>query len=173
MKARDNSNYAFLIEAKDSYNTIATATVSIQTQNMVKILFGSLATRNPWYDKHHLDNWRNRFKSILYNTNVEDPTGDNVCCSLEGTAPKTNNFVVNGSGSGFRVLYSIMSSDKPAFSYSTYNSYIVKLCCDDNEDKSTGVIIVNIKKPNKTTTYEPPGESCWEETLLQLLLGLD
>ena len=96
--------------------------------------------------------------TVLYNTNVEDPTGDNVCCSLEGTAPKTNNFVVNGSGSGFRVLYSIMSSDKPAFSYRTYNSYIVKLCCDDNEDKSTGVIIVNIKKPNKTTIYEPPGK---------------
>ena len=104
--------------------------------------------------------------TVLYNTNVEDPTGDNVCCSLEGTAPKTNNFVVNGSGSGFRVLYSIMSSDKPAFSYRTYNSYIVKLCCDDNEDKSTGVIIVNIKKPNKTTIYEPPGElrSNFQET---------
>ncbi|XP_078326552.1 collagen alpha-3(VI) chain-like [Crassostrea virginica] len=148
VKAKIQSDYAFLVKAKDSCNTTATATVSVQTQNMPPEI---LDMPNIISITEETDS-----NTVLYNTNVEDPTGDNVCCSLEGTAPKTNNFVVNGSGSGFRVLYSIMSSDKPAFSYRTYNSYIVKLCCDDNEDKSTGVIIVNIKKPNKTTIYEPP-----------------
>uniref|UniRef100_A0A8W8KLP0 Uncharacterized protein n=2 Tax=Magallana gigas TaxID=29159 RepID=A0A8W8KLP0_MAGGI len=79
-----------------------------------------------------------------------------VCCTLEGTLPKTKNFMVFGNDTGIRVNYSIMSSESPAFSYRQYNSYIVKLCCDDDEDKSTGVLIVNIKKPNKTKTYEPP-----------------
>lgn len=105
--------------------------------------------------------------TVLYTTIVEDPRGDSVCCSLESTLPKTNNFVVFGNDTGFRVNYSIMASDAPAFSYRQYNSYIVKLCCDDDEDKSTGVLIVNIKKPNKTTTYEPPGEFVFKSNLVK------
>uniref|UniRef100_A0A8W8KLL6 Uncharacterized protein n=1 Tax=Magallana gigas TaxID=29159 RepID=A0A8W8KLL6_MAGGI len=150
LKAKVKNDYAFLVRAKDSCNTTATATVSIQTQNMPPEVLGmpniiSITEETDGDTK-------------LYTTIVEDPSGDSVCCSLESTLPKTNNFVVFGNDTGIRVNYSIMASDAPAFSYRQYNSYIVKLCCDDDEDKSTGVLIVNIKKPNKTTTYEPPGE---------------
>lgn len=37
LKAKVKSDYAFLVRAKDSCNTTATATVSIQTQNMVSL----------------------------------------------------------------------------------------------------------------------------------------
>ena len=36
VKAIIKSNYAFVVQAKDSCNTTATATVSVQTQNMVR-----------------------------------------------------------------------------------------------------------------------------------------
>nr|XP_034303094.1 collagen alpha-3(VI) chain-like [Crassostrea gigas] len=148
MKAKVLSDYAFLVIAKDSCNTTATATVSIQTQNMPPEVLGMPNIISITEETEG--------DTVLYTTIVEDPSGDSVCCSLESTLPKTNNFVVFGNDTGIRVNYSIMASDAPAFSYRQYNSYIVKLCCDDDEDKSTGVLIVNIKKPNKTTSYEPP-----------------
>jgi hypothetical protein len=94
----------------------------------------------------------------LYSTDVVDPTGDDVCCTLEGVSPQTLNFNISGTGSGHQAVYSIITSSKPAFSYKDFNSYIVRVCCDDMEDKSTGVLIVSIKKPVKGTTYEPPGK---------------
>ena len=39
VKAKIKSDYAFLVKAKDSCNTTATATVSVQTQNMVSELY--------------------------------------------------------------------------------------------------------------------------------------
>ncbi|XP_065930762.1 collagen alpha-3(VI) chain isoform X1 [Magallana gigas] len=148
LKAKILNEYAILVKAKDSCNTTATATVSIETVNMPPEVLGmpNVISINEETER----------ETVLYTTIVEDLSGDDVCCTLEGTLPKTKNFMVFGNDTGIRVNYSIMSSESPAFSYRQYNSYIVKLCCDDDEDKSTGVLIVNIKKPNKTKTYEPP-----------------
>ncbi|XP_048773613.2 collagen alpha-3(VI) chain-like [Ostrea edulis] len=149
MKAKINKEFAILVEAKDSCEHSATATVSIETQNMPPEIL-DLPNSISISEETEAD-------KMLYSTNVEDPTGDDVCCTLESVSPQTLNFNLTGSGSGSRAIYSIVSGSKPAFSYKDFNSYIVKVCCDDTEDKSTGVLIVNIKKPDKATTYEPPG----------------
>ena len=50
------------------------------------------------------------------------------------------------------------AGEKAYFSYKSINSYIVRLCCEDDEYRTSGFLQVKIKKPEKFETIELPGK---------------
>ncbi|XP_062596001.1 uncharacterized protein LOC134257392 [Saccostrea cucullata] len=149
-RATEKKDYLLLVEAKDACNTSATVTLSIESQNMppeILDLPNSMSVAE-----------ETGGETVLYSTIVEDPSGDEVCCLLETVLPSSTNFNVTGNSTAgsSRGIFSILTTENPAFSYKDINSYIVKLCCDDSADKTTGILLVNVKKPVKEAGYEPP-----------------
>ncbi|XP_062576989.1 uncharacterized protein LOC134238889 [Saccostrea cucullata] len=143
-------DYLVRVAARDSCNTSATVTVSVESQNMPPEMLdlpNSMAVAE-----------QTGGEQVLYSTIVEDPSGDEVCCLLESVSPPSLNFNVTGNSTAgaFRGVFSILTSANPAFSYKDINSYMVKLCCDDSADKTTGILLVNVKKPVKGSGYTPP-----------------
>ncbi|XP_062612581.1 uncharacterized protein LOC134274328, partial [Saccostrea cucullata] len=143
-------DYLVRVAARDACNTSATVTVSVESQNMPPEMLdlpNSMAVAE-----------QTGGDQVLYSTIVEDPSGDEVCCLLESVSPPSLNFNVTGNSTAgaFRGVFSILTSANPAFSYKDVNSYMVKLCCDDSADKTTGILLVNVKKPVKGSGYTPP-----------------
>ena len=91
--------------------------------------------------------------TVLFTINVTDPTNDDICCTLERVSPQTENFIITVTNTSFRVA----AGEKAYFSYKSINSYIVRLCCEDDEYRTSGFLQVKIKKPEKFETIELPG----------------
>ena len=89
----------------------------------------------------------------LFTINVTDPTNDDICCTLERVSPQTENFIITVSNGSFWVS----TGPKAVFSYKSINSYIVRLCCEDDEWRTSGFLQVKILKPEKFEIIAYPG----------------
>ena len=89
----------------------------------------------------------------LFTINVTDPRNDDICCTLERVQPQTENFIITITNTTFFVS----TGAKAAFSYRSINSYMVRLCCEDDEWRTTGLLQVKIKKPENENSDDFPG----------------
>ncbi|KAK3087358.1 hypothetical protein FSP39_005018 [Pinctada imbricata] len=89
----------------------------------------------------------------IFTVDVADPTGDPICCTIERVMPQTLNFqLVLKNG-----VLSVAIGPKPYFVYKDINSYLVRICCQDEEFGAYGVLQVTVDGPEESTTVAAPG----------------